>query len=107
MSDELAQADIDKIALAVAKALDAASQPRKDPAPTRGTTNGLGRPADRLLRIDEVIAITGMGKTSIYRLMRAGQFPQQFKPGGYASRWSEAEVTAWRDSQRGPQNASP
>ncbi|WP_084390919.1 helix-turn-helix transcriptional regulator [Novosphingobium capsulatum] len=101
MSDELAQADIDKIALAVAKALDVASRPRKDPAPTRGTANGLGKPADRLIRIDEVIEITGMGKTSIYRLMRQGQFPQQFKPGGYASRWSESEIRTWRESQRG------
>lgn len=37
----------------------------------------------------------------IYRLMQQGRFPQQFKPGGYASRWSEAEIVAWRETQRG------
>lgn len=55
---------------------------------------------DRLLRLSQVTEIAGIGKTMIYRLMRAGSFPQQFKPGGYASRWSESEVRAWRESQR-------
>lgn len=56
--------------------------------------------ADRLLRLSQVIAITGIGKTMIYRLMRQQRFPQPYKPGGYASRWSESEVQAWRESQR-------
>lgn len=55
---------------------------------------------DRLLRLSQVIEIAGIGKTLIYRLMRQQKFPQQFKPGGYASRWSEREVWAWRESQR-------
>lgn len=55
---------------------------------------------DRLLRLSQVIEIAGIGKTMIYRLMRQDRFPQQFKPGGYASRWSEREVLAWRESQR-------
>lgn len=56
--------------------------------------------SDRLLKLAQVIEIAGIGKTMIYRLVRNGQFPQPFKPGGYASRWSEAEVFAWRESQR-------
>lgn len=56
--------------------------------------------ADRLLRLNEVKELTGLGKTMIYRLMREDRFPQQYKPGGYASRWSESEITAWRESQR-------
>lgn len=55
---------------------------------------------DRLLRLNQVIEIAGIGKTMIYRLMRQQKFPQPFKPGGYASRWSESEVTAWREAQR-------
>lgn len=55
---------------------------------------------DRLLRLDEVKDIVGLGKTMIYRLEREGRFPQRFKPGGCASRWSEQEVIAWRDGQR-------
>ena len=55
---------------------------------------------DRLLKLAQVSEIAGIGKTMIYRLVRSGDFPQPFKPGGYASRWSEAEVLAWRESQR-------
>lgn len=59
---------------------------------------------DRLLRLKEVTELTGLSKAYIYRLMKAGRFPQQFKPGGYASRWSESEIVAWRESQRRDQS---
>jgi len=55
---------------------------------------------DRLLRLSEVTDLTGLGKTMIYRLIREGRFPRQFKPGGYASRWSEKEVLDWVRSSR-------
>jgi len=58
-------------------------------------------PRDRLLPLKEVITMTGIGKTMIYRLMQQERFPQQYKPGGYASRWSEAEVRHWVAEQRG------
>jgi prophage regulatory protein len=56
----------------------------------------MAEPQDRLLKLPQVMEIVGLGKTMIYRMIRAGEFPQPFKPGGYASRWSEAEVLAWR-----------
>ena len=56
---------------------------------------------DRLLPIDAIKEIVGLGKTMIYRLERQGKFPQRFKPGGAASRWSEREVMDWRENQRG------
>ncbi len=55
---------------------------------------------DRLLKLDEVKDIVGLGKTMIYRLEREGKFPQRFKPGGWSSRWSEREVRAWKAAQR-------
>ena len=57
---------------------------------------------DCLLRLSEVIEIVGLGKTTIYNLMRQGKFPQCYKPGGYATRWSEAEIIEWRENQRAP-----
>lgn len=54
------------------------------------------RETDRLLRLSQVMEIAGLGKTMIYRLIRQGTFPRPHKPGGFASRWSEAEVRAWR-----------
>lgn len=53
---------------------------------------------DRLLPIDIVIELAGIGKTMIYRKMRDGTFPRCCKPGGSSSRWSEREVRDWRDA---------
>ncbi len=55
---------------------------------------------DRMLTLNEVKALVGLGKTMIYRLEAAGQFPKRFKPGGFATRWSEREVRAWCETQR-------
>jgi prophage regulatory protein len=55
---------------------------------------------DRLLPLTAVMDIVGLGKSMIYRLEREGKFPQRYKPGGSASRWSEQEVLAWRIEQR-------
>ena len=60
----------------------------------------VGKENDRLLKLPQVVEIAGIGKTMIYRLMRRGDFPQAYKPGGYASRWSEQEIYAWREEQR-------
>lgn len=54
----------------------------------------------RLLRLRQVIEMAGIGKTMIYRLIARGEFPEQYKPGGYASRWSEQEVLEWIENAR-------
>ena len=51
--------------------------------------------ADRLLRLDQVKEIVGLGKTLIYRLIGAGEFPVPYKPGGSVARWSENEIDLW------------
>lgn len=53
---------------------------------------------DRLLPLDAVMQIAGLSRAMIYRKIRQGSFPRQYKPGGAASRWSEREVMAWRDA---------
>ena len=50
---------------------------------------------DRLLRRDEVEARSGYSRTSIYRLMRAGLFPEPLKIGPRAVRWRESDLLAW------------
>ncbi len=52
---------------------------------------------DRLIPLDAVIQIAGIGKTMIYRKMREGTFPKSCKPGGASTRWSEREVREWRE----------
>ncbi len=52
---------------------------------------------DRLIPLDAVMQLAGIGKTMIYRKMRDGTFPKACKPGGASTRWSEREVKEWRD----------
>lgn len=54
--------------------------------------------ADRLLPLSAVMELAGLGRTMIYKKMKAGTFPKCCKPGGASSRWSEREVTAWKDA---------
>lgn len=73
-----------------------------EPAPSRAANRLAKREVDyslddRLIPIDAVIQIAGIGKTMIYAKMRKGEFPKSCKPGGAATRWSENEVKAWRD----------
>lgn len=56
----------------------------------------MNEPPDRLLKLAQVLEIVGLGRSMVYRLIRAGEFPSPHKPGGFASRWSEAEIRAWR-----------
>lgn len=49
---------------------------------------------DRLIRLPEVISITGCKRTKIYQLERAGKFPKRISLGATTA-WSEREVRAW------------
>ena len=48
-----------------------------------------------LWRLPQVEAATGYKRSSIYRLMKVGQFPRHVKIGEHASAWVEGEVRAW------------
>ncbi len=49
----------------------------------------------RLLRLPEVIRRTGLGKTKIYELQKAGTFPASVHLTSTAVRWIDAEVEDW------------
>jgi prophage regulatory protein len=49
----------------------------------------------RLLRLPEVIRLTGYSRDSIYRLAREGKFPQRIELSERASRWREDEIAKW------------
>lgn len=52
--------------------------------------------SNRVIRLPEVMKLTGLGKTSIYRLLAEKRFPAQKKiPGVRAATWSAAEVEAY------------
>lgn len=52
-------------------------------------------PRDRLIRLPEVLHLTGLGKTSVYDLMQKGKFPQRIKFNARAAMWKESEVLCW------------
>ena len=55
--------------------------------------------APRLLRLRQVIEITGLGRDTIYRYIRAGEFPRQRRISARASAWREDEIQEWIDSR--------
>ena len=50
---------------------------------------------DRLLTRAEVEARCAIARTTIYRLMRCGEFPEPLKIGPRAVRWPASEIEAW------------
>ena len=50
---------------------------------------------DRLLRREEVETRCGLARSTIYRLMRDGTFPEPVKVGPRAVRWPQSEIENW------------
>ncbi|MGP8035561.1 MAG: helix-turn-helix transcriptional regulator [Steroidobacteraceae bacterium] len=49
----------------------------------------------RILRLAEVIDVTGLHKTKIYELQAAGHFPMRVRLTAHSVGWVEQEVQAW------------
>jgi prophage regulatory protein len=49
----------------------------------------------RILRLPEVCAVTGLGRSFIYQLQATGSFPLRVKLGVRAVGWLEDEVQRW------------
>ncbi len=49
----------------------------------------------RLIRSKEVQAITGLPKSSLHNMARAGAFPAPLKLGARAVAWRESDVDEW------------
>lgn len=50
---------------------------------------------EQVIRLTTVKAKTGLGKTTIYQMMKQGTFPKCVKLGDRAVGWSLTEVSAW------------
>ena len=53
----------------------------------------------RLLRLTEVKQQTGLSRSTIYRLISCGTFPQRVLLGPRAVAWIESEIDSWIVSQ--------
>ena len=51
--------------------------------------------SEKLLRIPSLTEKTGLGKSTIYQMVKDGRFPKQIKIGLRASGWLESEVDEW------------
>ncbi|HCE3035699.1 TPA: AlpA family transcriptional regulator [Vibrio parahaemolyticus] len=49
----------------------------------------------RLIRLNEVLAMTGLSRSGMYRSIEKQQFPKQVSLGDRAVAWVESEVQAW------------
>ena len=53
----------------------------------------------RLLRIQEVIQLTGLSRMSIYRFEKRGEFPKRRQVGRNSVRWVDDDIKAWMSSR--------
>ena len=59
-------------------------------------TAGLARSGPiRMLRLAQVIDVTGLGKTKIYELQAEGDFPMRVKITSHSVAWVEEEIQSW------------
>lgn len=50
---------------------------------------------DKIIRLPQVMERVGLKKSAIYKMIAAGDFPNQVKLGTHASGWLESEVQKW------------
>jgi len=56
-------------------------------------------PLTRLLRKPEVLHVTGIGHTTLHKLIREGSFPKPVPITGKAVGWVDSEVQKWVDAR--------
>ena len=62
---------------------------------TENTKNEIRNPPTRFLRLPEVMARTGLSRSTIYVRVAGGCFPRPIALGGRAVGWIEAEIEEW------------
>ncbi len=68
------------------------------PALGRGGSADTGH-AGRIVRLPELLRLTGMSRSGAYRAMEAGTFPRQVAIGPRAVGWRHDEVIRWIDGR--------
>lgn len=53
---------------------------------------------DRVLRLPEVVSLTGLSKSGVYQAIQDNHFPKPLKLGKRASGWLQSEVSGWISS---------
>ncbi|HGY0709346.1 AlpA family transcriptional regulator [Vibrio cholerae] len=58
----------------------------------------------KVIRLKEVIELTGLSKSSIYRMASDDKFPKPLSLGARSVGWIESEVTHWLAEKLGARN---
>jgi prophage regulatory protein len=76
---------------------------RSTPSPaSAGDPKAVAREAPRVFaRLPTVIQATGLGRSTIYRMVASGAFPAPVQLGARAVAWRWADLDRWSDSRRG------
>ena len=53
----------------------------------------------RVWRLPEVIIQTGLSRSTIYEMIKRGEFPRQFNLGARAVGWVADDIMAWLDAK--------
>lgn len=61
----------------------------------------------RVLRLPEVIQKTGLSRTTLYTMSKAGNFPESISLGGKAMGWIEAEIDHWIEELMAARQRTP
>jgi len=54
---------------------------------------------DAQLKVDTVCALTGLGKSTVFKLTKIGDFPQPIRRGLRCTRWRAGDLTQWLKAQ--------
>lgn len=79
--------------------INATIPPPRSPALRLAHEAPAPHPRDRLIRIAQVLTITGLGRTSVYDLVKKGTFPRPITINRRCSAWSENAVLGWVQAQ--------
>jgi len=66
-----------------------------EPQACRSALSSTSATPIRILRLGQVLNLTGLGKTKIYELQAEGDFPMRVKITSHSVGWVEHEVQAW------------
>jgi len=55
--------------------------------------------APAFLRLPSVMRVTGLGRSTIYRLMAEGQFPRPVQLASRAVAWRRSDIDGWTDTR--------
>lgn len=66
-------------------------------SPLRSATRAprLTSPTPRFLRMPTVLEITGLGRSTIYRLIAEKKFPEPVRVGNRAVAWRQSDLEVW------------